>query len=63
MQEPEERVVIDGIIVRFDPVEGRQDIAVFGVKFAEDSVPPSYKLRINATLKQFRANPNQKSNE
>ncbi|MFP4376394.1 MAG: PilZN3 domain-containing protein [Spirochaetales bacterium] len=63
LQEPEEKVVIEGKIVRFDPVEGRQDIAVFGVKFAEESVHPSYKLRINSTLRQFRANPSTKPNE
>jgi hypothetical protein len=63
MQEPKETISIDGKIIRFDPVEGRQDIAVFGVKFEDDRVPPSYKLRVNATLKLFRANPNLKPNE
>jgi hypothetical protein len=63
MQEPKETISIDGTIVRFDPVEGRQDVAVFGIKFSDDSVPPSYNLRINATLKQFRANPSLKQNE
>lgn len=39
-----------GKIVRFDPVEGRRDIAALAVLFDEDSLPLDYKLRINDYL-------------
>jgi hypothetical protein len=63
MYEPKESVEIQGNIVRFDPVEGRSDIAVFGIQFEEASVPPAYKLRINSALKHLRTNQSATSNE
>lgn len=53
--DPEQTFQIEGSIVRFDPVEGRSDIAAFGIQFDEDKVPMGYKMRINSVLKQFRS--------
>jgi Tfp pilus assembly protein PilZ len=53
--EPDERITIPGKIVRTNSVEGRSDIAVFGIQFDEKSVPIAYKLRINNALRQFRS--------
>ncbi|MFW5684617.1 MAG: PilZN3 domain-containing protein [Spirochaetota bacterium] len=53
--EPEQRFEIPGTICRHDPVEGRNDIAAFGVQFDEAKVPMAYKMRINSVLKQFRS--------
>jgi hypothetical protein len=53
--EPEESFRVPGVIRRFDPVEGREDIAAFGIQFDEGSIPVSYKMRINSAMKQFRA--------
>ena len=53
--DPEQRFQIEGTICRHDPVEGRNDIAAFGVKYDEDKIPMGYKMRINSVLKQFRS--------
>lgn len=53
--DPEQTFEIPGAIVRFDPVEGRNDIAAFGIQFDEEKVPMGYKMRINAALKLFRS--------
>jgi hypothetical protein len=53
--EPEQTVEIPGTITRHDPVEGREDIAAFGVKYDESKIPMAYKMRINRALKQFRS--------
>ena len=45
--DPEESFVIPGEVAHFDEVEGREDVAVFGIHFKDDKVPMSYKLRIN----------------
>lgn len=52
--DPDEVISVPGTIVRFNPVEGREDIAVFGIQYKEESVPVAYKLRINHALKLFR---------
>ncbi|GAB6090307.1 PilZN3 domain-containing protein [Spirochaeta dissipatitropha] len=49
--EPPESIDIPGTIIRFEPVEGRSDLAAFAVKFKEDTIPMRYKLRLNAYLK------------
>lgn len=49
--EPEEKLAIPGTVIRFEPVEGREDIAAFAIKFDEEKIPVAYKLRINAQLK------------
>ncbi len=53
--DPEQVFEIPGEICRSDPVEGRDDIAAFGIKFDEERVPMGYKMRINSALKQFRS--------
>ncbi len=53
--DPDEVISIPGTIVRFNPVEGREDVAVFGIQYKEESVPVAYKLRINHALKLFRS--------
>lgn len=52
--DPDERVSVTGSIVRSDPVEGRSDIAVLGIRFDEET-PMAYKLRINKALGLFRS--------
>lgn len=52
--EPEETMTLPGEITRFDPVEGRDDVAVFGVHFDEEKIPMSYKLRVNNALRVIR---------
>jgi Tfp pilus assembly protein PilZ len=52
--DPDEVISVPGTIVRFNPVEGREDVAVFGIQYKEESVPVAYKLRINHALKLFR---------
>jgi hypothetical protein len=53
--EPKQVFQIDGTVCRYDPVEGRNDIAAFGIQFDEDGIPMGYKMRINSVLKQFRS--------
>jgi len=53
--EPEQSYEIEGSICRFDPVEGRDDIAAFGILYDEKKIPMGYKMRINSALKQFRS--------
>jgi len=53
--DPEQTYEIEGKISRYDPVEGRDDIAAFGIAYDEEKVPMGYKMRINAALKQFRS--------
>ncbi len=52
--DPEQIYEIAGSICRYDPVEGREDIAAFGIRFDEEHIPMGYKMRVNAALKQFR---------
>jgi Tfp pilus assembly protein PilZ len=63
LEEPEDVLELPGKIVRFEPVEGRHDIAAFAIQFAEDKVPMKYKLRINNYLKTFRVKAAEPSNE
>ena len=52
--EPNEIVDVKGSIVQSVPVEGRQDLAAVGIKFDENQVPLSYKIRINDYLSTTR---------
>ncbi len=45
---------LKGIVVRFEPVEGRKDIAALAIQFAEELVPIEYKMRINDFLSSKR---------
>jgi hypothetical protein len=42
---------IPGKVIRFDPVEGRNDIAAFALQYDEDKVPIEYKVRMNNLIK------------
>ncbi len=43
---------IEGKTIRFEPVEGRKDLAAIAIRYEEDKVPMEYKMVINNFLKQ-----------
>ena len=45
---------LPGICQRFEPVEGRKDLAALGLKFAEKGIPMEYRLFINEYITQTR---------
>lgn len=45
--EGNETIDVPGAVIRFEPVEGRSDIAAFAMQFDKDRVPVSYKLRLS----------------
>lgn len=45
--EGNETIDVPGKVIRFEPVEGRTDIAALAVQFTKDRVPVSYKLRLS----------------
>ena len=47
-------VPLPGSVIRFEDVEGRDDIAALAMDFDADRVPPDYKLRFNQLLRQQR---------
>ncbi len=52
--DPREVVTITGQIVRFEPVEGRSDIAAFALQYDEAAVPMSYKMRLSEYLRPIK---------
>ena len=52
--DPDQAYEVAGAICRYDPVEGRADIAAFGIRFDEKRVPMGYKMRINTAVKQLQ---------
>lgn len=50
--DPAETLDIPGNIIRFEPVQGRNDLSAFAVQFIAEAVPMRYKLRLNAYHKQ-----------
>lgn len=52
-EEPDEQLVIAGKVCRFDPVEGREDVATFAIQFDEKTVPMSYKIRLNRVIRRI----------
>ncbi|MCA1754267.1 MAG: pilus assembly protein PilZ [Spirochaeta sp.] len=48
------RKLLVGKVVRFEPVEGRTDIAAFAIQFDEDKVPIKYKMKINSFLRTVK---------
>jgi hypothetical protein len=52
--EPAESIDIKGKVIRFEPIEGRQDIGAFVIHFEETDIPVDYKLRLTAYFKQQR---------
>ncbi|TVR30773.1 MAG: PilZ domain-containing protein [Spirochaetaceae bacterium] len=53
--EPQEKLQIPGTVVRFEPVEGRSDIAAFALRFDDDKVPIAYKMRLSTLLKTIKS--------
>ena len=53
--EPKETFFIKGKFSRAEPVEGRKDLIAMPVNFDENTVPMSYKIRLNDFLSQTRA--------
>lgn len=45
--DPDEVIDVKGTIVMAETVEGRRDLATAGIKFDENQIPISYKMRIN----------------
>ena len=54
-EDPRDVIQLVGTIIRFEPIEGRSDIAAFAVLFEEDAVPVNYKVRLNAYVRTLRA--------
>jgi Tfp pilus assembly protein PilZ len=61
-EDPTETLTLVGKIVRFEPVEGRTDIAAFAVQFEESQTPMAYKMRISEYLRPIKA-PKQRGNQ
>lgn len=60
-EDPEETVSVIGKIVRFEPVEGRSDIAAFAIHFEEKDTPMVYKMRISEYLRPIKSPPAKKA--
>lgn len=52
-EDQEEPLEISGTVIRFEPVEGREDISAFAIQYDDQSIPVQYKLRINGYLKAY----------
>jgi hypothetical protein len=52
--DPDETIDISGKVIRFEPIEGRQDIGAFVIQFPEAAIPVDYKLRLTGYFKQQR---------
>ncbi|MFQ3619631.1 MAG: PilZ domain-containing protein [Spirochaetales bacterium] len=52
IEEPRQVLNLPGTIIRYEPVEGRKDIAAFAIKFHENKVPITYKMLLSDYLKQ-----------
>ncbi|MDR1627020.1 MAG: PilZ domain-containing protein [Spirochaetia bacterium] len=52
-----EPLIIEGTILRFEPVEGRKDISAFAIQFKEEGVPLRYKIMVNDYLRQKKHKP------
>ncbi len=45
---------IEGKTIRFEPVEGRKDLAAIAIQFNDENIPMEYKMMINDYLKQMK---------
>ncbi|MDR2552186.1 MAG: pilus assembly protein PilZ [Treponema sp.] len=52
--DPRESFLIKGTFIRAEQVEGRKELLALAIHFDEESVPMSYKVRLNEFLGQFR---------
>jgi hypothetical protein len=53
--DPRESFMIKGKFVRYENVEGKKELIAMGMEFYENSIPMSYKMRINDYLSTTRA--------
>jgi len=53
-EEPSETLILNGVIVAAELIEGRKDIVACSMSFSEKMVPLSYKLHVNAFLTAVR---------
>ncbi len=53
-EDPNETILIKGVITATDFMEGRKDIVYVSIKFNEESVSMSYKMRINQYITTIR---------
>ncbi len=53
-EDPNETMLIKGVITATDFMEGRKDIVCVSIKFNEESVSMSYKMRINQYITTIR---------
>lgn len=54
LDEPSESIDIKGKVVRFEEVEGREDLAAVAMHFDEERVPMAYKMRLSNYLKDTK---------
>lgn len=62
-EDPDEQIELVGKVLRFEPIEGRQDVGAFVIQFNDGSVPVEYKIRLNEYFKQQRIKKVQIGNE
>jgi hypothetical protein len=51
------QMLIPGEILRYEPVEGRKDLSTLAIKFIEDQVPISYRIKINDQMTKRKKTP------
>lgn len=53
-EDPHEIITMNGIVVSANFIEGRKDIIIAGIKYAETSISLSYKIHINKYITSMR---------
>lgn len=61
--EDDSTIDISGTVIRFEAVEGRNDIAAIAVQFKEDAVPVTYKMLLSSYLKAAKISNSHDENE
>ncbi len=61
--EDESYIDIEGTVIRFEAVEGRNDIAAIAVQFNEDTVPVTYKMLLSTYLRGSKFGSSEQSPE
>ncbi|NCN05464.1 MAG: PilZ domain-containing protein [Spirochaetales bacterium] len=54
LTDSEGHIDLPATVVRFEQVQGRQDLAAFALKFDDEAVPTEYKMRLSAFLKTIK---------
>jgi hypothetical protein len=52
LEDPRETIVVPGIVVRYEDVEGRKDLTAIAIKYDDATIPMSYKMHLNDFLGQ-----------